>query len=173
MNFFELNKALGAFLMALIFVMVTGMVTGYIFSADTPETPGYVIEVADADGAGEPKEAVEKVDFSELMAKADPAAGESQARKCQSCHTFEPGGANKTGPHLNDVFGRAIASVSDFSYSDAMVAFGEGQHWDVEHLNKFLSDPRGTVKGTKMAFAGLRRDTDRADLIAYLQSLVQ
>ncbi|SNY91841.1 cytochrome c [Cohaesibacter sp. ES.047] len=171
MNFFELNKAFGALLMALIFIMVSGMVTGFIFSADEPETPGYEIEVADAGDTAAPVEEVEKVDFSVLLADADPSKGERVAKKCAACHTFEAGGANKTGPHLHDVVGRDIASVTDFNYSDAMKSFGEGKTWDTETLNAFLTKPRDLVDGTKMAFAGLRKDGDRADLIKYLQTL--
>ncbi|WP_319530600.1 cytochrome c family protein [uncultured Cohaesibacter sp.] len=173
MNFFELNKAFGALLMALIFVMVTGMVTGYIFHEEAPATPGYVIEVAEAGDSAAPKEAVEEVDFATLLASADPEKGEKVAKKCAACHTFDAGGANKTGPHLHDVFGRGIATISDFSYSDAMVAFGEGKTWDAETLNAFLTKPKDLVDGTKMAFAGLKKDGDRADLVAYLQSLTQ
>nr|WP_321445826.1 cytochrome c family protein [uncultured Cohaesibacter sp.] len=172
MNFFELNKAFGALLAALIFIMVTGMVTGYIFHNETPETPGYVIEVADASEAGPTqKEPVEEVDFATLLASADVAKGEKVTKKCQSCHSFEAGGGNKTGPNLHDVFGRAIASVGDFSYSDAMKEFSDGKTWDAETLNTFLTKPRDLVGKTSMAFAGLKKDSDRANLIAYLQSL--
>lgn len=171
MNFFEINKAFGALLMALIFVMVTGMVTGFVFEDEAPATPGYVIEVADASGDAAPKEEVEEVDFATLLASADAAKGEKVAKKCASCHTFEAGGANKTGPNLHGVVGRQIAHAADFGYSDAMVAFGEGKTWDPETLNAFLTKPKDLIDGTKMAFAGLKKDSDRADLVAYLQTL--
>ena len=87
MNFFELNKAFGAVLMALIFIMATGMVTGFIFHHETPEKPGYVIEVADAsDDAGAEEEAVEEVDFATLLASADVEKGIKVAKKCSACH---------------------------------------------------------------------------------------
>lgn len=172
MNFFELNKAFGALLAALIFIMVTGMVTGYIFHEETPETPGFVIEVADAsETGGKAKEAVEEVDFATLLASADAAKGEKVTKKCLSCHSFEAGGGNKTGPNLHDVFGRAVASVGEFGYSDAMKEFSAGKSWDVETLNAFLTNPKNLVGKTTMAFAGLKKDGDRADLIVYLQGL--
>lgn len=172
MNFFELNKAFGALLAALIFIMVTGMVTGYIFHEETPETPGFVIEVADASDAGGPaKEAKEEVDFATLLASADIAKGEKVTKKCQSCHSFEADGGAKTGPNLHDVFGRAIASVDGFGYSDSMTEYGAGKSWDADTLNAFLTKPKDVVSKTSMAFAGLKKDSDRANLIGYLQSL--
>jgi cytochrome c553 len=117
MNSFELNKAFGAFLMALIFIMGTGMVTSFIFHAGTPEKPGYVIEVADASQEAAPEEVVETVDFATLLASADADKGAKVAKKCASCHTFDAGGANKTGPNLHGIVGRAVASIDGFKYS--------------------------------------------------------
>ncbi len=171
MNFFEFNKIVGAILMALIFVMVTGMATGYIFSDHAPEQPGYIIEVADASGDGAAKEAEPEVDFATLLAAADAGKGERVAKKCAACHTFDADMANKTGPHLFGVFDRAIASVGEFKYSDAMHAFSEGKVWDAETLNKYLTKPKDLVPGTAMAFAGLSKAEDRANLIGYLQTL--
>lgn len=172
MNFFQLNKAFGALLMALIFIMVTGMVTGFIFHAETPEKPGFVIEVADASGDAAPaKEAEEEVDFATLLASADIAKGEKVTKKCAACHTFDAGGATKTGPNLHGVFGRAVAGVDGFKYSSAMTEYADGKVWDVDTLNAFLTKPKDVVAKTSMAFAGLKKDKDRANLIGYLQSL--
>ena len=171
MNFFELNKAFGALLMALIFVMVTGMVTGFIFAEHKPKVPGYEIEVAEAGEGAEPAaEEVEEVDFATLLAEADAAKGERVAKKCASCHTFDAGGANKVGPNLHGVVDRAIASVDGAKYSDSMLEFADGKVWDVDTLNAFLTKPKDVVAKTTMAFAGLKKDKDRADLIAYLQA---
>ena len=99
----------------------------------------------------------------------DAAAGEKVFRKCMACHAVEEG-QNRVGPHLHGVVGREVAAVEGFSYSDAIVAWGEGKTWDAEHLDAFLEDPRGVVEGTKMIFAGLKDEQDRADVIAYLDA---
>ena len=172
MNFFELNKMFGALLMALIFIMVTGIVTGFIFHEEKPKTPGYMIEVADTSGDAAPvEEEVVEVDFAALLASADIGKGERVAKKCAACHTFDAGGATKQGPNLHDVVDRPIANIDGFKYSGAMVEYGEGKVWDVDTLNAFLTKPKDVVAKTSMAFAGLKKDADRANLIGYLQSL--
>ena len=111
--------------------------------------------------------AEEQVDFPALLAAADPAAGEKVFGKCKSCHKLD--GSKGTGPHLDGVMGRPVASVADFAYSDGMKA--HGGNWDPEPLQVFLTDPKGVVPGTKMSFAGLKKPEDRANLIAYLQTV--
>ncbi|MEQ5871076.1 c-type cytochrome [Sagittula sp. NFXS13] len=108
---------------------------------------------------------------AEAPAAPDPelvAAGEKVFRKCKACHQVGEGAANRTGPVLNGVVGADIAGVEDFNYSGAMSSM-EG-NWTVEALSAFLAKPRDYVKGTKMAFAGLRKDDDIAAVIAYLQA---
>ena len=103
------------------------------------------------------------------MAAADPAKGEKVFGKCKACHKLD--GADGTGPHLNGVVGRPVGSIGGFAYSDAMHAHaGEAPDWTPEALQEFLADPKGVVKGTKMAFAGLKKIEDRANLIAYLET---
>ncbi|HUF55156.1 MAG TPA: cytochrome c family protein [Thermohalobaculum sp.] len=99
----------------------------------------------------------------------DAEAGEKVFRKCMACHTVEEG-QNRVGPSLHGVVGRDVASVEDFSYSDAMLAWGEGKTWDAELLDTYLEDPRGVVEGTTMIFAGLKDEEDRRDVIAYLDA---
>ena len=104
-----------------------------------------------------------------LLAQADVDAGEKAARKCAACHSFEEGGPAKIGPPLWDVVGREIAALDDFAYSDAL-AEKEGE-WDYQTLDAYLAQPREWAPGTKMAFAGLRKPEERADIILYLRSL--
>lgn len=99
----------------------------------------------------------------------DAEAGEKIFRKCMACHSVEEG-QNRVGPSLHGVVGRDVASVEDFSYSDAMLAWGEGKTWDAELLDTYLEDPRGVVEGTRMIFAGLKDEADRRDVIAYLDA---
>jgi len=106
------------------------------------------------------------VDLGTLLAGADAGRGERTAQVCMSCHTFEAGGPNRTGPNLHGVVGRAVASHGGFNYSPAMA--GHGGQWSYEALDQFLSSPSRAVPGTRMAFAGLRNPRDRAHLIAYL-----
>jgi cytochrome c len=104
-----------------------------------------------------------------LLAQADVDAGAKDARKCAACHSFEEGGPAKIGPPLWNVVGRDIAAVEDFSYSDAL---GEKEGaWDYQNLDAFLAQPREWAPGTKMAFAGLKKPEERADVILYLRSL--
>lgn len=122
----------------------------------------------DTGAAEQPVEGVaEVVPLADLMASADAAAGEKVFGKCKACHKID--GANGTGPHLNGVVNRAVASVGEFAYSDAMK--GHGGNWDPDSLYAFLANPKAYVPGTKMSFAGLPKPEDRANIIAYLQSL--
>ena len=104
-----------------------------------------------------------------LLAHADPDAGAKDARKCAACHAFDEGGPAKIGPPLWGVIGRDIASVEGFEYSEALV--GKEGAWDYQTLDAFLAEPRNWAPGTKMAFAGLKKPEERADVILYLRSL--
>lgn len=103
-----------------------------------------------------------------LLASASPEAGASAFRKCQACHTIEKGGANRVGPNLYNVINRPVGSHEGFRYSRAMADFGGA--WSVERLDAYLKEPRQVVKGTRMIFAGLKDDTERANLIAFLNT---
>lgn len=173
MDSFELNKIAGAILFAVLVGFGLSIFSEILFETEAPEEPGYVIAVAEAPAGGEAAGAVEAQPIAVLLASADPAAGATSAKKCAACHTFGNGEASKVGPNLWNVVNRPIASFPGFAYSDAMLAFSQGQSvpWDYEHLNGFLHDPKGHVPGTKMAFAGLKQDPERANVIAYLRSL--
>lgn len=167
------NSIAGAVLAAVLGVMGVGVVAESVVHTNYPETPAYAPEVT-ASPSGGPAAPAGPPDFGRLF--ADPAGlealiarGETVHRQCVSCHTFEAGGANGTGPNLHDVFGRAVASHAGFNYSDPMRAHGGS--WDYLALDAFLKSPSGAVRGTAMAFAGIRNDQDRVALIAYLRSI--
>ncbi|MEO9460250.1 MAG: cytochrome c family protein [Lentilitoribacter sp.] len=103
---------------------------------------------------------------TQAMAEGDAAKGEKVFKKCAACHTLEEG-KNKVGPSLYGVFGRAAGTLEDYKYSKAMI--GSGIVWDDENMDAYLKKPRAFLKGTKMAFAGLKKDDQRADLIAFLK----
>ena len=108
---------------------------------------------------------------AEMEISGDAAAGEKVFRKCMACHAVGEGATNKVGPVLNGVVGRHAAAIEDFNYSDAMAEKGEeGLVWDPEHLIAYLENPRDYVPGTKMSFPGLRKEEDRADVVAYLST---
>ncbi|MHB2266622.1 c-type cytochrome [Aliihoeflea sp. PC F10.4] len=169
MDSFELNKLIGAFLGVVFVVFSVSIASDAIFASHAPETPGYAIEVPDEPAAGgAPADAGPSA--LDLLATADPAAGESTFRRCASCHTVEQGGANRVGPNLWGVVGRVVASHEGFSYSGAMTTYSEGgtKQWEFENISHFLVNPRSYVSGTTMAFAGIRDPQEEANLIAYL-----
>lgn len=172
MDSFELNKLIGALLAVVFVAFSVSIVSDTIFATHAPETPGYAIEVAEAEGpASGPVE--EGPSVVELLQTADADAGQQAFRPCAACHTAEQGGANRVGPNLYDIVNRPIASHEGFSYSAAMREFSQGGSvvWDYEHLSQFLKSPRNYVSGTSMAFAGIRNPQQEANLIAYLRTL--
>ncbi|MDX6748828.1 cytochrome c family protein [Geminicoccaceae bacterium 1502E] len=165
----EGNKIIAAILTAGIIASASGVFSRIIYKPDALEENAYKIEVAVAEDAAGGEDAVEATPIATLLASANPDNGATVAKKCAACHTFEKGGADKVGPHLWDVVGRDIGGADGYAYSSAMA--GHGGTWDYEALNHFLEKPKDYVPGTKMSFAGLRKETDRADLIAYMRTL--
>ncbi len=168
MNSFELNKILGAGLGALTFAFGLAILSEILFTAEAPAKPGFAIAVVEGGGgAAAPKAAV--VPIEQLFAAASIDKGATVAKKGAACHNFQEGAGNKVGPDLYGIVGRDVASAPGFAYSKAMTA--KGGAWTALDLNAFLTNPKAAVPGTAMAFAGLGKDTERADLIAYLNSL--
>jgi len=173
MDSFELNKIMGAVLGTLLFVMGAGFVAEAIYHPIEDNGPGYALPEPEADhGGGAQAEAEPEVPLGVLLASADAAKGASSVKKCQSCHNFGEGEPNKQGPHLYGVVDRLEGSVDGFAYSDALLAHNAaGDVWSYENLNAFLTKPSEYAPGTKMNFAGIRTPEERANILAYLQTL--
>lgn len=160
----EINKIVAGLCSTLLVLLGLNFFGELIFhpheSGDGEEHLAFALEIEDTGGdedSGGP-------DLNALFAAADPAAGEKVFKKCQACHTTEAG-ENKTGPSLHGVVGRGVAAVADFGYSGALPA---SESWTPENLFHFLESPKGFAPGTSMGFAGLKKDDEIANLIAYL-----
>ena len=171
MDGFEFNKLAGGILGTLMLTMSLGLVSGFLFSSPGPEKPGYALPDAPAESAAPAAAASAEpaAPLPILLAKADPAKGQTLAKACGACHNFEKGAAAKVGPPLWGVVGRKVASIDGFSYSDAIKA--KGGSWSMEEINKFITSPKAYVPGTKMGFAGEESPEKRADIVDYLHTL--
>ena len=173
MDSFEINKIIAAVLLTVLIIIGIGKFTDVLFHVEKPKETAYKIEgleVASASNSssGTETKVVEAVDIKALLAMGDLGHGEKVFKKCTACHQIASGGKNMIGPNLWSVIGRTAGSVSDYKYSKAMVAYGK--EWTFEEMNSYLIKPQAYVKGTKMAFAGLRKEKDRASVILFMNS---
>ncbi len=168
MDSFEINKIVAAVLMVALLVIGIGKLSDVIFHVEKPETPGYSVEMETMTNTTVSSSTTEKdlVDIAALMAMGDVAHGEKVFKKCAACHSIIKGGKNAIGPALYNVVGRKIGAIEDYKYSKALATYGK--EWSFEELNGFLIKPAKWIKGTKMAYAGLRKERDRASVIKYL-----
>ena len=169
MDSFELNKIIGAILLVALLVIGIGKVSNLVFKVNKPEKSNYRVEldVETAETKGDEKPVQrEIVDIAALLSTGDLAHGEKVFKKCSACHSIKSGGGNKIGPALYNVVGRKVGVLDDYKYSKALAEYEK--NWSFEELNGFLLKPKDWIKGTKMAYAGLRKEKDRASVILYL-----
>ena len=172
MSSFEWNKIIASVLTALIIAMVSGILANQLVRPKELEKPVFLVQGAEQTAAApaEQPAAAKLEPIGPLLAKADPKRGEQVAKVCQTCHTFNKGEPNKIGPNLWDVTEEQIASVPGYQFSAALEK-DKNEKWDPEKLNEWLHNPQSFAKGTKMTFAGFPKAQDRADVIAYLNTL--
>ena len=171
MDSFEINKIIAAVLLTVLILIGIGKFTDILFHVEKPKESAYKIEGLDIASISTSSsemvtKIVEEVDIKALLALGDLGHGEKVFKKCSACHMIASDGKNMIGPNLWSVIGRTAGSVNDYKYSKAMVAYGK--EWTFEEMNSYLIKPQAYVKGTKMAFAGLRKEKDRASVIKYL-----
>ena len=171
MDSFEINKIIAAVLLTALIIIGIGKFADMLFYVEKPKQSAYQIdglEKAVASTEKDETKTLEKVDIAQLLAMGDLAHGEKVFKKCSACHMIASDGKNMIGPNLWNVIGRKAGSVSDYKYSKAMVAYAK--QWSFEEMNSYLIKPQAYIKGTKMAFAGLRKEKDRASVILYMNS---
>ena len=168
MDSFELNKIIAAILMVALLVIGLGKVADVVFHVKKPKNPSYKVEVESqlTSGNSQAAEAVEKIDIATIMSLGDITSGEKIFKKCAACHSINKGGKNKIGPALYNVVGRAVGGLDNYKYSKTLASYGK--EWTFGELNGFLKKPASYLKGTKMSYAGLRKEKDRASVIKYL-----
>jgi len=170
MNSFEINKILGAVLGTCLVLLAVHIASGALFTPPVAAKPGYEVAVKEeqlAKAGGEAAAAAQPIE--NLLASASVEHGAQIAKQCQVCHNLQEGQGPKIGPDLYGVVGRQVASKTSFHYTDALKA--KGGTWTFDALSKWLDDPRADVPGTAMTFAGIKNEKQRADVIAYLNTL--
>tara|TARA_Y100000996_G_scaffold411240_1_gene395023 strand:- start:47 stop:592 length:546 start_codon:yes stop_codon:yes gene_type:complete len=172
MDSFEINKIIAAVLLTALIVIGIGKFADILFYVEKPKESAYKIEglevASSSSTSNEEVKVVEAVDIKALLAMGDLTHGEKVFKKCSACHQIAAGGKNMIGPNLWGVIGRTAGVVDDYKYSKAMIAYGK--EWSFEEMNSYLIKPQAYIKGTKMAFAGLRKEKDRASVILYMNS---
>ena len=167
MDSFEINKIIAA--IVVIFVVIFGItkISDIICYVEKPSKSAYKVEFAETDST-KTSATVETVDIAALLAMGSVDHGKKVFKKCSACHSIKKGGRNNIGPALYNVLGRNMGALEDYKYSKALIAFGKD--WTFQEMNGFLIKPASYIKGTKMAFAGLKKEKDRASVILYMNA---
>lgn len=171
MDSLEINKIVACILVVALVVIGLSNLTEILYEVEKPEVAHYIIEGVDDEPATidtAVSEEVEEIPIQILLASASVDKGAKVFKKCSNCHVPNEGGANKIGPALWNIVNKDIGGA-DFAYSNAMASYGG--KWSYDELNDFLKNPKKYIEGTKMSFAGLKKETDRANVILYLRSL--
>ena len=165
MDSFEINKIIAAILVVFVVVFGISKISDLIYHVEKPNKSAYKVEAMTAStSAG--SDAATNIDISALLAMGTVEDGQKVFKKCSACHSVKKGGKNKIGPALYNVIGRDMAELKDYKYSKALIAFGKS--WTFAEMNNFLIKPQTYIKGTKMAFAGLKKENDRASVILFM-----
>ncbi len=174
MDSFEINKVLGALLGTCLILVAMHIASEAIFTREAPAKPGYEVAVKELPAGGAAAAAAPaEQPIEAVLASASPQHGAQVAKECEACHNLQEGQGAKVGPDLYGVVDRPIASVSGFNYTDAIKGAAKtlGGKWTFDALNKWLTKPSAVAPGTAMTFAGLSNEKQRADVIAYLDTL--
>ena len=167
MDSFEINKIVAALIVVFLLVFGIGKVSDIVFHVEKPNSSAYKVEMSTATSSQDTG-TIQSVDISALLALGTVEHGQKVFKKCSACHSIKKGGRNNIGPALYNVLGRNMGALEDYKYSKALIAFGKD--WTFEEMNNFLIKPTSYIKGTKMAFAGLKKEKDRASVILYMNS---
>ena len=167
MDSFEINKIVAAVIVVFLVVFGIGKISDIVFHVEKPNTSAYKVEFAEVDKT-KTSSSVQTVDIAALLASGTAEHGQKVFKKCSACHSIKKGGRNNIGPALYNVLGRNMGALEDYKYSKALIAFGK--NWTFDEMNSFLIKPTSYIKGTKMAFAGLKKEKDRASVILYMNA---
>tara|TARA_Y100000590_G_scaffold48063_1_gene50944 strand:- start:757 stop:1287 length:531 start_codon:yes stop_codon:yes gene_type:complete len=165
MDSFEINKIVVAILVVFLIIFGIGKISDIVFHVEKPNTSAYKVEVSTA-SSNQDSNTGEIIDIATLLAMGDLDHAKKIWKKCSACHSIKKGGKNKIGPALYGVLGRNFAALDGYKYSKALVTYGKS--WTFEEMNAFLKKPQSYIKGTKMAFAGLKKEKDRASIILFM-----
>ena len=167
MDSFEINKIVAALIVVFLLVFGIGKISDIVFHVEKPTSSTYKVEMNTATSSKD-SDTAQSIDISALLALGTVDHGQKVFKKCSACHSIKKGGRNNIGPALYGVLGRNMGAVENYKYSKALIAFGKD--WTFEEMNNFLIKPTSYIKGTKMAFAGLKKEKDRASVILYMNA---